>query len=109
MYSGVSSKFHEATLGQRDSVETRRASRAGVYLLGHGTVLDVQTLAQQANGQDISDAERRQVPALLFLFHRRPTGLVLRAASDMAAMSAAALLQRAQLAGHSATKAQPRF
>ena len=74
-------------------------SGVGVYLLGDGAVLDLQAVAQQANRQDLSGAGRRQVPALLFLFRRRRTRLVLRAGADLAALPVADLLQRSQLAG----------
>ena len=55
-------------------------------------------------GKTYPAAGRRQVPALLLLFHRRRTGAVLRAGSDLAAVPAADLFQRAQLAGFRAAQ-----
>src|SRR5438270_5342590 len=57
--------------GEGDPGPARRASRAGLHLLGHGALLDLQALARQAERRDIPAAGRRQVPALLLLFHRR--------------------------------------
>ena len=55
----------------------RRASGTGVRVVGHGALLDLQTMARQANRPELPEARRRQVSALLLLLHRRRTGSVL--------------------------------
>src|SRR5580700_7221144 len=49
---------------------TWRTPRPGACHLGHGGVRRLSAVARQADAQDLRAAGQRQVPPLLFLFHR---------------------------------------
>jgi hypothetical protein len=66
-----------------------------------GGVQRLSALARQADAQDLRAAGQRQVPTLLFLFHRCRAWPGLSAGADMGAVPPAILLQRSQLAGAS--------
>src|SRR5664279_493709 len=55
-------------------------------------------MARQADRQDVPATRQREVPSLLFLFHRRALGVVLSARADLVPVPAAVLLQWALLA-----------
>ena len=95
--------------GPADPSPAGRSSRAGLHLVGDGTLLDLQAVAQQEQRQDLSAARRRQVPALLLLLPRRRARAGLRAGADLAAVPAADLLQRALLVSQPLAPAQDRF
>src|SRR6266853_110809 len=80
---------------------TWRTPRPGACHLGDGGVRCLPAVARQADAQDLRAAGQRQVPPLLFLFHRCRAWPGLSAGADMGAVPPAILLQRSQLAGAS--------
>src|SRR5205823_14268781 len=97
--SSCASATCERKTGSSRSSPSGAIIRGWYAFVGDGALLDLQTLAQQEHRQDLPVARRRQVPALLLLFHRRRVGTGLRAGADLAAVPTAGLLQRTQLAG----------
>ncbi len=65
---------------------------AGVHFVGDGAMQRPQAVAQQEDAQDVPEAGRWQMPALLRVIHRRGFGAVLRAHADLVSVPAAGLL-----------------
>src|ERR1700719_2714297 len=93
---------HPQGSGRGGGAETTwRTPRPGACHLGDGGVRRLPAVARQADAQDLRAARQRQVPTLLFLFHRCRAWPGLSAGADMGTVPPAILLQRSQLAGAS--------
>src|ERR1700736_323547 len=77
-----------------DTCRARRPSRPGPYHLGDGSLQHLQALARQTDASHLLAGGYRQMPALLFLLHRRRIGPDLSARADMVSVPPPVLLQR---------------
>ena len=77
--------------------------------VGHGNLSGLPAVARQENPPDLSQVGWRQMPALLFLLHRRGTGSVLPPGPDLGAVPSPVLLQWPQRPGGRAPPAQHRL